>query len=103
MPLAAAVGRRSAGITSGRLSDREGRARLLWLGVVSMRGQVPSCREITVPPDPEFRLTQAPAVGRLLPVGAATRELGSWLAPLLLIAIAGVAGGILAGGLPAGP
>src|SRR5256884_4339660 len=68
-----------------------------------MRGQVPSCREITVPPDPEFRLRQAPAVGRLLPVGAATRELGSWLAPLLLIAIAGVAGGILAGGLPAGP
>ena len=42
-------------------------------------------------------------MGRLLPVGAATRELGSWLAPLLLIAIAGVAGGILAGGLPAGP
>ena len=31
-----------------------------------------------------------------------TRELGSWLAPLLLIAIAGVGGAILAGGLPAG-
>jgi signal transduction histidine kinase len=42
------------------------------------------------------------ALGHLLPVGAATRELGSWLAPLLLIAIAGVGGAILAGGLPAG-
>src|SRR5437773_5033 len=68
-----------------------------------MRGRVPSCREIAVPPDPEFRLAQAPALGRLLPVGAGTRELGSWLAPLLLIAIAGVGGAILAGGLPAGP
>src|SRR6266700_4666116 len=68
-----------------------------------MRGRVPSCREIAVPPDPGFRLAQAPALGRLLPVGAGTRELGSWLAPLLLIAIASVAGGILAGGLPAGP
>src|SRR5207302_1947671 len=48
-------------------------------------------------------LTRASALGRLLPVGAGTRELGSWLAPLLLIAIAGVAGGIMAGGLPAGP
>src|SRR6266705_1615633 len=102
MPLAAAVGRRPTGITSGRLGDREGRARLLWLGVVSMRGQVRSYREGTVPPGPGFRFAQAPALGRLLPVGAATRELGSWLAPLLLIAIAGVAGGILAGGLPAG-
>jgi signal transduction histidine kinase len=83
--------------------DREGRARLLWLGVVSMRGRVSSDREIAVPPGPGFRLTRASALGRLLPVGAGTRELGSWLAPLLLIAIAGVAGGILAGGLPAGP
>jgi signal transduction histidine kinase len=35
-------------------------------------------------------------------VGAGYRETRSWLAPLLLIAITGVAGGILAGGLPAG-
>src|SRR5881394_4095344 len=68
-----------------------------------MRGRVPSYREIAVPPDPGLRVMQAPALGRLLPVGPGTRELGSWLAPLLLIAIAGVAGGILAGGLPAGP
>jgi signal transduction histidine kinase len=56
---------------------------------------------MAVPPSPGFRLEQAPVLGRLLPVGA-TRELGSWLAPLLLIAIAGVGGAILAGGLPAG-
>src|SRR2546429_2016079 len=68
-----------------------------------MRGRVPSSRESAVPPDPGLRVMQAPALGRLLPVGAATRELGSWLAPLLLIAIAGVGGAILAGGLPAGP
>jgi signal transduction histidine kinase len=77
--------------------------RVLWLGVVSMREQVPARREITMPPGPGFRLAQAPALGRLLPVGTATREVGSWLAPLLLIAIAGVGGGILARGLPAGP
>ena len=75
---------------------------MLWLGVVSMREQVSSGQGMAVPPGPGFRLEQAPAVGRLLPVGAATRELGSWLAPLLLIAIAGVGGAILAGGLPAG-
>jgi signal transduction histidine kinase len=46
---------------------------------------------------------QAPAPCRLLPFGAGARELGSWLAPLLLIAIAGVGGAILAGGLPVGP
>jgi signal transduction histidine kinase len=46
---------------------------------------------------------QAPAPCRLLPFGAGRRELGSWLAPLLLIAIAGVGGAILAGGLPVGP
>jgi signal transduction histidine kinase len=68
-----------------------------------MRGQVRSYQEIAVPPSPEFRLTQASSLERLFPVGAATREVGSWLAPLLLIAIAGVAGGILARGLPAGP
>jgi signal transduction histidine kinase len=67
-----------------------------------MRGQVPSCREIAVPPGPEFRLARAPVLGRLLPRGPATRELRSWLGPLLLIAVAGVGGGILAGGLPAG-
>jgi signal transduction histidine kinase len=55
-----------------------------------------------VPPGPEFRLAQAPALGRLLPGGQATLELRSWLGPLLLIAVAGVGGGILAGGLPAG-
>jgi len=76
---------------------------LQWLGVVSMRGQVRSYQEIVVPPSPGFRFAQVPARGRLSPVGAATHELGSWLAPLLLIAIAGVGGGILAGGLPAGP
>jgi signal transduction histidine kinase len=74
---------------------------LLWLGVVSMREHVSSGQGMAVPPSPGFRLEQAPALGRLLPVGA-TRELGSWLAPLLLIAIAGVGGAILAGGLPAG-
>jgi len=102
MPLAAAVGRRPdrEGVPA---ADREGRARLLWLGVVSMRGRVPSYREIGVPPGPGVRLSQAPALGRLLPVGAATRDVGSWLAPLLLIAIAGVGGAILAGGLPVGP
>src|SRR2546421_12870780 len=68
-----------------------------------MRGRVPSCREIAVAPAPGFRRAQAPALGRLLPVGAGTRELGSWLAPLLLIAIASVGGAILAGGLSAGP
>src|SRR3989440_12289202 len=68
-----------------------------------MRGRVPSCREIAMPPGPGYRLTQASSLGRLLPVGAATHELGSWLAPLLLIAIAGVGGAILAGGLRAGP
>jgi signal transduction histidine kinase len=68
-----------------------------------MREQVPSRREIAMPPGPGFRLARAPALGRLLPVGAATHELGSWLAPLLLIAIAGVGGAILAGGLPVGP
>jgi signal transduction histidine kinase len=47
-------------------------------------------------------LAQAPAVGRFLPVGARSREARSWLAPLLLIAVAGVGGGIVAGGLPAG-
>ena len=75
---------------------------MLWLGVVSMRGQMSSGQGMAVPPGSGFRLGQAPAVGRLLPVGAAARELGSWLAPLLLIAIAGVGGAILAGGLPAG-
>ncbi|MGH3173848.1 MAG: hypothetical protein ACRDPF_08280, partial [Streptosporangiaceae bacterium] len=66
-----------------------------------MRGRVLSYREIAAPPGPGFRLTHAAALGRLLPVGPGTRELGSWLAPLLLIAIAGVGGAILAGGLPA--
>jgi len=56
-----------------------------------------------VPPGPGFRLEQAPARRRLRPGGAAARELGSWLAPLLLIAIAGVGGAILARGLPPGP
>ena len=74
---------------------------MLWLGVVSMRGQMSSGQGMAVPPGSGFGLGQAPAVGRLLPVGAATRELGSWLAPLLLIAIAGVGGAILADGLPA--
>jgi signal transduction histidine kinase len=72
------------------------------LGVVSMRAQAPSYQEIAVPPGPWLRLAQAPAVGRFLPVGARSREPRSWLAPLLLIAVAGVMGGILAGGLPAG-
>jgi signal transduction histidine kinase len=76
---------------------------LQWLGVVSMRGHVRSYQEIAVPPGSGFRLAQASSLGRLLPEGAATRDPWSWLAPLLLIAIAGVAGGILAGGLPAGP
>jgi signal transduction histidine kinase len=68
-----------------------------------MREHAPSGQEMAVPPGPGFRLERAPVWGRLLPVGAGTRELGSWLAPLLLIAIAGVGGAILAGGLPPGP
>jgi signal transduction histidine kinase len=67
-----------------------------------MRVQAPSYQEVAVPPGPWLRLAQAPAVGRFLPVGARSRETRSWLAPLLLIAVVGVAGGILAGGLPAG-
>jgi signal transduction histidine kinase len=67
-----------------------------------MRGRVPAYQEIAVPPGPWLRLAQAPALGRFLPVGAGSRETRSWLAPLLLIAITGVAGGVLAGGLPAG-
>jgi signal transduction histidine kinase len=39
---------------------------------------------------------------RFLPVGSASREMRSWLSPLILIAIVGVGGGILAGGLPPG-
>jgi signal transduction histidine kinase len=72
-------------------------------GVVSMRGQMSSGREMVVPPGPGFRREQAPAQGRVLPARATGRELGSWLAPLLLIAIAGVGGAILAHGLPPGP
>lgn len=71
-------------------------------GVVSMWGKAPACQEIAVPPGIWLRLAQAPALGRFLPVGAGSRETRSWLAPLLLIAITGVGGGILAGGLPAG-
>jgi signal transduction histidine kinase len=67
-----------------------------------MRAPTPSYQEIAVPPGPWLRLKQAPAVGRFLPVGAGNREARSWLAPLLLIAVVGVAGGIVAGGLPAG-
>src|SRR5690348_8381898 len=67
-----------------------------------MRAQTPSYQEIAVPPGPWLRLAQAPAVGRFLPVGARSQEMRSWLAPLLMIAVVGVAGGILAGGLPAG-
>jgi len=102
MPLAGAGWvTRPTGMYPGGPGDREAvRGRLL--GVVSMRGQVPSCREIAVPPGPEFRLAQALTLGRLQPGGSATRELPSWLAPLLLIAVVGVGGGILAGGLPAG-
>jgi signal transduction histidine kinase len=58
---------------------------------------------MAVPPGPGFRLEQAPALGRPRPVAAVPRELGSWLAPLLLIATAGVGGAILARGLPPGP
>jgi signal transduction histidine kinase len=71
-----------------------------------MRGRVPAYQEIAVPPGPWLRLAQAPALGRFLPVGAGSRETRSWLAPLLLIAITGVAGGVLAGAPPpvgAGP
>src|SRR5690242_9851758 len=65
-----------------------------------MRAQAPSYQEVAVPPGPWLRL--APAVGRFLPVGARSRETRSWLAPLLLIAVVGVGGGVVAGGLPAG-
>src|SRR5215475_6157956 len=87
---------------AGSATGRAVRA-LLWLGVVSMRRQMSSGQEMAVPPGPGFRLEQAPARGRLRPVRATARELGSWLAPLLLIAIAGVGGAILARGLPPGP
>jgi len=66
-----------------------------------VRGQAPSYQEIAGPPGSWLR-AQAPARERFLPVGTGSREARSWLAPLLLIAITGVAGGILAGGLPAG-
>jgi signal transduction histidine kinase len=72
------------------------------LGVVSMRAQTSPYREIAVPPGPWLRRAQPSAVGRFLPVGAGSRETRSWLAPLLLIAIVGVAGAILAGGFPPG-
>jgi signal transduction histidine kinase len=72
------------------------------LGVVSMRAQTSPYREIAVPPGPWLRRAQPSAVGRFLPVGAGSRETRSWLAPLLLIAIVGVAGAILAGGLAPG-
>jgi signal transduction histidine kinase len=102
MPLAGAVWLPS-GRGVSRRAGRQGRpCEGVKLGVVSMRGQVPSFREIAVLPGPGFRSAQAPALGRLLPGGPATRELRSWLAPLLLIAVAGVGGGFLAGGLPAG-
>ena len=67
-----------------------------------MRVQAPSYQEVAASPGPWLRLAQAPAVGRFLPVGARSRETRSWLAPLLMIAVVGVAGGILAGGLPPG-
>jgi signal transduction histidine kinase len=92
----------SAGIHPGGPGQQGDRAQGSKLGVVSMRGQVPSCPEIAAPPGPEFRFAQALTLGRLLPGGSATGELRSWLAPLLLIAVIGVGGGILAGGLPAG-
>src|SRR5215475_5338176 len=87
---------------AGSATGRAVRA-LLWLGVVSMRRQMSPGQGMAVPPGPGFRLEQAPALGRPRPVTAATRELGSWLAPLLLIATAGVGGAILARGLPSGP
>jgi signal transduction histidine kinase len=67
-----------------------------------MRAQAPSYQEVVVPPGSWLRRAQAPAVGRFLPVGAGSRETRSWLAPLLLIAVVGVGGGSLAGGLPPG-
>ena len=72
------------------------------LGVVSMRAPTSSYREIAVPPGPWLRRAQPSAGGRFLPVGAGSRETRSWLTPLLLIAIVGVAGAFLAGGLPPG-
>lgn len=67
-----------------------------------MRAPTPSCQEIAVAPRPWLRRAPVPAVGRFLPVGAGSRETRSWLAPLLMIAVVGVAGAILAGGLPPG-
>jgi signal transduction histidine kinase len=42
------------------------------------------------------------ALTRFLPVGTASREMRSWLSPLIVIAITGVGGGILAGGFDPG-
>ena len=62
-----------------------------------------SYQEIAVPPGPGLRRAQEPAVlAGSLPAGAVSRETRSWLSPLILIAITGVAGGILANGFPAG-
>src|SRR6266571_3663441 len=61
-----------------------------------MRGRLPFCQDIAGAGGSAGVLT------RFLPVGAASLEMQSWLSPLVLIAIAGVGGGILAGGGPAG-
>jgi signal transduction histidine kinase len=62
-----------------------------------------SYQEIAVPPGPGLRRAQEPAIlASSRPAGPVSREMRSWLSPLILIAITGVAGGILANGFPAG-
>ena len=61
-----------------------------------MRGRLPFSQGVTGSSGSAGVLTH------FLPVGAASHEMRSWLSPLILIAITGVGGGILVGGLPAG-
>jgi signal transduction histidine kinase len=93
-----------------------------------MRGHVPPCQEVEALSEHELRRAHSPAapaaerrpaltvagistaetggwpgaLARFLPIGAASREMRSWLSPLILIAITGVGGGILAGGISPG-
>jgi hypothetical protein len=91
----------------------------LTLVVVGIRGRVTSRQAIAMPLAAELRGAQAPPASavtetgasaggraaapiRFVSVGAASGGLRSWPSPLILIAISGVGGGLLAGGLPAG-
>jgi len=77
MPLAAAVGRRpDREGNPARPDDREGRGVCYGWGLSACGDGCRAYREIAVPPGPGIRLTQASSLGRRLPAGAATHELG---------------------------